>query len=89
MDDKTIYKVFIIVCLIALAASLHYIAKTELQKARFEAEYKGQEIGFRNGYTSAIQQLVKGTANCNVASIAIGNQSIGFVDTRCLQQPSQ
>ena len=70
------------VLLMALLVCVGYIAYGIYE----EHDDRVYEQGIRDGIDSIITQLAKQSADCQIVSLGIGNQTLQLVDISCIQQ---
>jgi len=87
-----LYVIFIILCMTVLLMSVINIYYTDIDKAKTLSEAqginigyeKGKEDGYKNGYNTAVIELITTTEDCKVSSIFINNITVNVARIECM-----
>ncbi len=74
----------VIFLLVALAASLFYIAYGEYSKLESQKIRSAFDLGYRQGVTDTVTKLYEESESCQPVPVFLGNRTKNVIDVSCL-----
>ncbi len=78
--------IILIVLALLLVAAITYIIVDKLQTRQMNQLQNAFASGYQLGLTDVITTMYNQTANCQIATMTVGNETRQVVDISCLQQ---
>lgn len=79
-------KILIVILVLAIVALASYIGIDSYNGYMIGTMQNAYSLGYQDGVTAAIQQIVTQSENCNPVPVYIGNITKNLIDVACLQQ---